>query len=275
MYEGGAAGDRARFLRRRAGGHAPPGDGRSGMDEAPSGNGRTSVWDDEVADGPAPVPGAWIAKSDGWSTSWECPPCWRHLSPPEPETDFLPSQTMLCPSIGNSPTSHTAWFAGTTIIYTSPLLHQRIPRRGELQKFPRAAAGVRVRALGDTFIGPVDFETGQAAAERQSQQLPITFLRRRQLRKRLALAESRGGELTQDFSDNAEAPPRGIAGALVRVFGRSAAQDGQRLRGRLPQDRLLTRVCHIGHNARGRVIVRRGRRPNSPNSEFPSPKRLF
>src|ERR1700737_1944756 len=114
MYEGGAAGDRARFLRRRAGGHAPPGDGRSGMDEAPSGNGRTSVWDDEVADGPAPVPGAWIAKSDGWSTSWECPPCWRHLSPPEPETDFLPSQTMLCSSIGNSPTSHTAWFAGTT-----------------------------------------------------------------------------------------------------------------------------------------------------------------
>src|ERR1700738_5495070 len=64
MYEGGAAGDRARFLRRRAGGHAPPGDGRSGMDEAPSGNGRTSVWDDEVADGPAPVPGAWIAKSE-------------------------------------------------------------------------------------------------------------------------------------------------------------------------------------------------------------------
>src|SRR6202022_5129301 len=81
-----------------------------------------------------------------------------------------------------------------------------------------------------------------------------------------------GGEVTQDFSDNAEAPPRSIAGALVRVFGRSAAQDRQRLRGRLPQDRLLTRVCHIGHNARGCVMVRRGRRPNPLNSEFPFPE---
>ncbi len=59
----------------------------------------------------------------------------------------------------------------------SPLLHQRIARGGELQKFPRAAAAVRMRALGDALVGPVDFDTGQTAAERQSQQLPITFLR--------------------------------------------------------------------------------------------------
>jgi hypothetical protein len=59
----------------------------------------------------------------------------------------------------------------------SPLLHQRIARRGELQKFPRAAAAVRVRALGDALVGPVDFDTGQPAAERQSQQLPVTLLR--------------------------------------------------------------------------------------------------
>src|SRR5258705_8640150 len=33
--------------------------------------------------------------------------------------------------------------AGTTIIYTSPRLHQRIARGGQFEKLPRAAAGVR------------------------------------------------------------------------------------------------------------------------------------
>src|SRR5467141_664630 len=63
MYRGAAAGHRARFLRGCAGGDAPPGDGRPGMDEAPPGNRRTSVWDDEVADGPPSIPGQGIDKS--------------------------------------------------------------------------------------------------------------------------------------------------------------------------------------------------------------------
>ena len=51
----------------------------------------------------------------------------------------------------------------------SPLLHQRVARRGQLQKFARAAAGVRVRALGDALVGAVDLGAGQTATERQSQ----------------------------------------------------------------------------------------------------------
>ncbi|MEA2795629.1 MAG: hypothetical protein QOI87_3009, partial [Bradyrhizobium sp.] len=68
---------------------------------------------------------------------------------------------------------------GMMIIYPSPRFHQRIARRGQFEKFPRAAAGVRVGAFGDTLVGPVDFEAGQATAERQSQHLPVTFLRAR------------------------------------------------------------------------------------------------
>src|ERR1700692_4461569 len=64
MYRGGAAVHRARFLRGCAGGDAPPGDGRPGMDEAPPGNRRTSVWDNEMADGPPPVPAARIEKGE-------------------------------------------------------------------------------------------------------------------------------------------------------------------------------------------------------------------
>ena len=72
-----------------------------------------------------------------------------------------------------------------------------------------------MRGLGGAFVGAVDLDAGEVTAERQSQQLPMTFLRRRQFRFALAPAESRRGEIMQDFSDNAEAPPRGIAGALV------------------------------------------------------------
>src|SRR5580698_8065117 len=64
MYQGGATRHRAGFLRRCAGGDAPPGDRRSELDEAPPGNGRTPVWDDEMADGPSPVPAARITQSE-------------------------------------------------------------------------------------------------------------------------------------------------------------------------------------------------------------------
>jgi hypothetical protein len=47
-----------------AGGNAPPGDRRSSLDEAAPGNGRTSVWDDEMADGPSSLPAARITKSE-------------------------------------------------------------------------------------------------------------------------------------------------------------------------------------------------------------------
>jgi hypothetical protein len=73
----------------------------------------------------------------------------------------------------------------------------------------------------------------------------------------------------QDFSDNAEAPPRGIAGALVGIFSRRAAQDRQRLRSRLPQDRLFACTCDIGGKPPGHAIVRRGRRPKPLDCEFP------
>src|SRR4051795_13360594 len=35
------------------------------MDETPARNGRTSVWHAEVADGPCPLPGAWLDQSKG------------------------------------------------------------------------------------------------------------------------------------------------------------------------------------------------------------------
>ncbi len=76
----------------------------------------------------------------------------------------------------------------------------------------------------------------------------------------------------QDVADNAEAPPRGVAGALVGIFRRGAAQNGQRLRGRLPQDRHLACLGDRGRKARGGVIVRRGRRPNPFKREFPFPE---
>src|SRR5260370_37701653 len=76
----------------------------------------------------------------------------------------------------------------------------------------------------------------------------------------------------QDVSDNAEAPPRGVARALVGIFSRSAAQDRQRLRGRLAQDCLLAGACDRGHKARGGMIVRRGRRPDPLKREFPFPE---
>src|SRR6476646_2037545 len=92
---------------------------------------------------------------------------------------------------------------------TSPLLHQRIARRGELQEIPRVAAGVRMHALGEALVGLVDFRTGQAAAERQAEHLPVTLRRRERLRIDLPLAELLGAERVQDVADNAEAAPRG------------------------------------------------------------------
>src|SRR5713101_8849406 len=126
-----------------------------------------------------------------------------------------------------------------------------------------------MRGFGDAFVSPVDFGAGQAAAERQSQQLPMTLLRCRQLRSALALAESRGGERMQDFANDAEAASRGVLGAAVRVLGRGAAQDRQRLCGRLPQYRLLAGSGNFGRKARGFAIVGRRRRPDQLNTVFP------
>jgi hypothetical protein len=115
----------------------------------------------------------------------------------------------------------------------------------------------------------VDFRTGQAAAERQAEHLPVALPGRERLRTGAALAELRGAKGVQDVSDNAEAAPRRMLGAFVRVGGRGGAQDRQRLGSRLPQDRILARSGNIGCKARGFVIVRRGRRPNPLNAELP------
>src|SRR6266478_2418163 len=142
-------------------------------------------------------------------------------------------------------------FAGTTLIQTSSLLHQRIARGGELLKFLRVAAGVRMRALGSALVGLVDFRPGQAAAERQAEHLPVTLRGRERLRIGLALAELLGAKRVQDVSDNAEAAPRGISGDRVGAVGRGGTQDRQRLGGRLPQNRLPAGSSNIGREARG------------------------
>ncbi len=97
----------------------------------------------------------------------------------------------------------------------SPLPDQRIPRRGDFLKFARAAAGVRVRALGDMLVGPVDFRPGQTAAERQSKHPPVALLRRQRLRADIALAELRSGERVQGLAKDAEPAPRGVLDGLV------------------------------------------------------------
>src|SRR5258708_21413137 len=109
----------------------------------------------------------------------------------------------------------------------SPLLHQRIARGGELLKFLRVAAGVRMRALGSALVGLVDFRPGQAAAERQAEHLPVTLRGRERLRIGLSLAELPGAKRVQDIADNAESPPRGISRDRLGAFGQGAAQDKQ------------------------------------------------
>jgi hypothetical protein len=97
----------------------------------------------------------------------------------------------------------------------------------------------------------------------------MTFHGRQRLRTGLALAERWGCERAQGFANDAEATPRGLPGASVGVFSQGAAQDRQRLRGRLPQHRLLAQSCDVVRKARGLVIVRRRRRPNPLDAEFP------
>src|SRR5207247_8013591 len=97
----------------------------------------------------------------------------------------------------------------------SSLLHQCIARGGELLEFPRVAAGVRMHALGDALVGLVDFGSGQAAAERQAEHLPVTLRGRERLRIGLALAELRRVQRAQDVADNAEAAPPGVSGDRV------------------------------------------------------------
>ena len=104
---------------------------------------------------------------------------------------------------------------------------------------------------------------------RQAEHLPVALLRGERLRTVRALAEGRRGKRVQDFADDAEAAPRGVGGAVVGVCRRGAAQDRQRLRGRLPQHRLGAGPCELGRKARGFAIVGRGRRPNQLNTVFP------
>jgi hypothetical protein len=75
---------------------------------------------------------------------------------------------------------------------TSPLLHQGVARGGEFQKIPRVAAGVGMGALGGALVGLVDFGSGQAAAERQPEDLPVALPGCERFRIDLALAKLLG-----------------------------------------------------------------------------------
>src|SRR5450432_4500575 len=97
----------------------------------------------------------------------------------------------------------------------------------------------------------------------------MTLLRCRRLHSAIALAEFWGGERMQDFANDAEAAARGVLGAAVGVLGRGAAQDRQRLCGRLPQYRVLAGPGNLGREARGFAIVGRCRRPDQLNTVFP------
>jgi hypothetical protein len=126
-----------------------------------------------------------------------------------------------------------------------------------------------MRGLGFMLVGLLNFPAGQMTAERQSEHLPVTFLRRGRSLTLLPLAEARGGEEDQGVANEAEAPPRGVLDFSVRIFERRLAQARQRLHGRLPQDRLLAVSRYVGRKARGFAIVGRGRQPNPLNTEFP------
>jgi len=94
----------------------------------------------------------------------------------------------------------------------SPLFHQRIARGGQFKKCLHIAAGVRVRLLGETLVGRLNFGFGKTAVERQSQQLPAALLRRRQLQRDLAPAEFRGRERQKDVAKDGKAAACSIAG---------------------------------------------------------------
>src|SRR6202011_3363027 len=101
---------------------------RPDLDEAPPGNSRTSLRHNEMADGPPPVPGIRIAKSESRTgpgrAELQSQTGNRHprSAGAAPSASALPSlrrifaaqQTPLCPSVAKDATSHTAWFAGTT-----------------------------------------------------------------------------------------------------------------------------------------------------------------
>src|ERR1700682_2894440 len=63
VYGSGQAADRAPLLRGRPRSDAPTGHERPDLDGTSSGNGRTPIRHDEMADGLSPVPGARIEKS--------------------------------------------------------------------------------------------------------------------------------------------------------------------------------------------------------------------
>src|SRR5260221_12949945 len=102
------------------------------MDEAPAGNGRAPVRDDEVADGTSPFPGAWTEKSESricfGRPELQSQAGDRHLGGPGAAGD-TPSRSRLNGSFDSrrpvlcaSPiagTSHTACKAGT---YTPQLV---------------------------------------------------------------------------------------------------------------------------------------------------------
>src|SRR5437764_11270790 len=110
------------------------------MDETPARNGRTSVWHAEVADGPRPLPGAWLDQSKGrtgarraqlQSQTRDCRAgragaaervaTSARLRRPVPNRPETGRHTSVAAS------SHTACYAGTTV--ASPVLRHHVDQR--------------------------------------------------------------------------------------------------------------------------------------------------
>ena len=69
-------------------------------------------------------------------------------------------------------------YPGASCSEASPYLHQDIARGRHCQKLLRAAAGVRMRALGDALVGAVDFGADRRRSSGSPSNSPIAFLRR-------------------------------------------------------------------------------------------------
>ena len=146
---------------------------------------------------------------------------------------------------------------------------QGLARRRQRLEGLRAAAGVGMRGFGGALPGAVDFRRGQAAVERQAQQLPMLLFRRQRLQRDIAPAEFWRGERMQDRANDAEAASRGLGDDGVGRCRRGVAQDRQRLRGRLPQQHLGGGPRHHVGETRGFAPVRRGRLPDPLDFELP------
>jgi hypothetical protein len=124
--------------------------------------------------------------------------------------------------------------------------------------------------LGKALVGGVNLRFRKPSAERQTQQLPVTFFTCRQCHRVLAFAEFRSRQRQQDVAKDGQATPGGVADGMVGHVGvRRGAKNRQRLRSCLPQDFLLGCGRDVHRNAHGLAIVSRMGGPDMFDLGFP------